>query len=147
MKSPRMDLVEAVAECLRIIATPDFNTDAGQWVTTEPKQVDDEAPGVLAVVFERQSRPTDPAIRRTHRNTTIAVILKLPHDQDEAQATLDLAIADVELAMENRQNKFPVGTSFPEYIEMLPIPAEKGMGWIGALLRYESNVPAVRRTP
>ncbi len=145
--SARMQLVEAMAVCLQSISTPGYNTNAGAWVTTEPGQVEDEAPGVVAVVFERQSRPTDPAVQRTHRLTTVAVVVKLPHDQDQAQATLDLAIEDVERALDNRQTQYPQGISHPRWLETLPIPAEKGMGWIGALLRYEAHVPAPRRNP
>jgi hypothetical protein len=146
--SPTKELVEAVAAVLQgIAAGPVYNTNAGAWVTTEPEQVQDEAPGVVAVVFERKSRATDPAVKRTHQLVTVAIVLKLPHEQDEAQVTLDDAIEDIERAMDNNLAAYPKRISHPTWLETLPIPADKGMGWIGAVLRYESHVPKVRSNP
>ena len=142
----RQELVAAIAGCLGEIKVADgYNTDAGHWVTTEPGQIDDEDPGVLAVVIERQVRSVKPAVSKTHRLTTVALILKVPHAQDAAQTTIDAAIEDVEHAMARRQQRFPAGISYPEYVEMLPIPAAQGMGWVGAVIRYESDVPITPR--
>lgn len=141
-----MALIEAMASCLRDITIANgFNTDAGQWVTTEPAQVDDEAVGVLAVVWERQSKPANPAVQKSHRGTTVAIVGKLPHEQDEKQYTIDLLIDDIERALDGQQQRFPERTSYPQWVETLPIPAEQGMGWVGVLMRYESDVPTSRR--
>lgn len=148
MSSQRMALVAAVAACLRAIDMDDgFNTNAGAWVTTEPHQVEDESAGLITVVWERAGTPTDAAVRKTHRAVTVAIVVMLPHEQDAAQSRLDQIVEDIEEAMEGQQARFPVGIRYPEYVETLPIPAEKGMGWTGVLIRYESNVPKRRRTP
>lgn len=138
----RAVLIATVASCLQDIRTAEgFNTNAGEWVTTEPEQLDESAAGVVAVVWERQRTPTDQAVRRTHRLTDLAVIVKLPHQQDRAQQTLDAVLEDIERAMQGQQQRFPKGISYPSYVETQPIPPKQGMGWIGAVIRYESHVP------
>lgn len=140
--SARMQLVTAIADCLRQIAqTAGYRTDAGQYVTTEPVQVPDEQPAVLAVVIERQQRADQPAIVRTHRLTTVLIVAKVRADADGAQQALDALISDVEQAMAGQHWRFANGTSAPQYLEMQPLGAEAGMGWAGALIRYQSTVP------
>lgn len=140
--SKRADLKAAVIACLARIATVDgYHTSAGSVVTGEPGQIADDATAALAVIIEAQARATEPAVERTHRLTTIAVIAKVPATQVNAQARLDLILDDVERAMADQQFRYPQGISAPKYQSMQPVVAEPGTGWVGAVLRYTSHVP------
>jgi hypothetical protein len=140
--SSRADLKAAVIACLARIATVDgYHTNAGSVVTGEPGQIADDATAALAVVIEAQARATDPAVLRTHRLTTVAVIAKVPAAQANAQDRLELILDDVERAMDGQQARYPKGISTPQYQSMQPVVAEAGTGWVGAVLRYTSHVP------
>lgn len=140
--SSRADLKTAVIACLaRITIAGGYATDAGTVVTGEPGQIAEDATAALAVIVESQSRATDPAVIKTHRLTTVAVIAKVPATLTNAQDRLDLILDDVERAMADQQFRYPVGISFPQYQSMQPVTAEAGMGWVGAVLRYTTHIP------
>ena len=147
MRSARAALKTAVTACLvRILVAGDYHTNAGQYVTDEPGQVDDSAQAVIAVVVEGDVRATEPAVARTHRLTTLAVVVKVPVKLGAAQDALDLVLADIEAAMADQQFRYPVGVTFPQYQSMTPITPEAGMAWIGAVLRYTSHT-AIKPLP
>ena len=145
--SPRETLLAAVVECLTAIAIADgYNTDAGALATTELGQVADDATAALSATLVRQVRATDPGKARTHRLTEIGVVIKVPVSFDNAQERLDLAVSDIERAMEAtpaNQARFPCGYDYPQYAEMRPLNPEQGAaaGWIGALVLYQSHIP------
>ena len=140
--SSRADLKTAVIACLaRITIADGYATDAGTVVTGEPGQIAEDATAALAVIIESQTRATDPAVIKTHRLTTFAVIAKVPAAQSNAQARLDLILDDVERAMADQQFRYPERISFPQYQSMQPVVAEPGQGWVGAVLRYTSHIP------
>lgn len=140
--SARSDLLAAVVDCLEAITIAGgYNTDAGMYITREPGQVAQDAPAAVAVVIDRQTRATDPAVVKTHRLTDVLVIAKVPAAQDQAQAQLDGLLDDIERAMDAKQASFPNRAQYPQYVEMQPIPPEAGEGWTGAVLRYRSHIP------
>ena len=140
--SSRADLKTAVIACLaRITIADGYATDAGTVVTGEPGQIAEDATAALAVIVESQSRATEPAVVRTHRVTTVAVIAKVPAAQGNAQARLDLVLDDVDRAMADQQFRYPERITFPQYQSMQPVIAEPGQGWVGAVLRYTSHTP------
>lgn len=144
MSTKRWQLLEAVQTCLQAIstsATPPYNTSAGEVVTLEPSQIQDDGTIALGVVIESQKKATDPAVVRTHRLTTILIAIRVPTGLDDAQAWLDAAIDDVERAMEDKQTAYPPGVTFPQYDSMQPTLPPKDSNWIGAVLRYTSHVP------
>ncbi|ASK91874.1 MULTISPECIES: Clp protease/crotonase-like domain-containing protein [Xanthomonas] len=142
MASPRETLRAAVRDCLaQITVANGYATDAGLAVTLEPGQVGDETLAVLAPLVTRQERASEQSQARTHRLTTLAVLAKVPADLGEAQARLDDLIADVERAMADKQARYPIGYQFPQYVAMEPAEAKAGMGWVGALITYQSHIP------
>jgi hypothetical protein len=133
-----------MAECLRRINRPNgYQTDAGLAVTLEPGQADDNAAAFIAVVIAAQARASDAAVRATHRLTTVGVVAKVPAQQGDAQAALDAIVDDVERCMRDQQFRFPVGIEFPRYLDMQPIKPDAGMGWIGALVQYQTHIPII----
>lgn len=141
MPSSRQVLLDTVATCLRRISTPDYETNAGAAVTTEPAQVDDDAAAVLGVLITKQERAIEPGLTRTHRLTTFVLLAKLPAALDQAQAQLDAIVGDIERAMADQQFRYPVGIQYPQYVSMEPAKPEAGIGWIGALLTYQTHIP------
>lgn len=142
MASPRRQLLDAVATCLRQIRQGDgYATNAGDVVTLEPGQVEENAEAVLSPVVIKQERPSEPSKVQTHRLTTVAVMAKVPAMLDESQGRLDDIVSDVERAMANKQNQYPPGFEFPRYLAMEPVKPEAGMGWTGALITYQSHIP------
>lgn len=142
MSSPREQLRAAIADCLRrITVAGGYSTDAGLSVTLEPGPVDEEAEAVIAVVVAAQARATEPALLRTHRLTTLGVVAKVPTAQATAQARLDALVDDIERCLLDQQYRFPPGIAFPRYVDMQPIKPEPGMGWIGAVVQYQTHIP------
>lgn len=142
MSTKRKQMLDAVQTCLQAILTADdYHTNAGTTVTLEPHKIQNDASSVIGVLLDEQVRATDAAVRSTHRLTTFIVAIRVPTDLDDAQAMLDLIVDDVERAMSNRQSAYPAGVSFPDYVGMRPIPPPAGAKWIGATIRYQSNVP------
>ncbi|QHG87933.1 hypothetical protein ACCQ13_14680 [Xanthomonas sp. NCPPB 1638] len=142
MASPRETLRTAVGACLqRISIAGGYQTDAGASFTLEPGQVDEDATAVLTVLVAKQERASDAALTRTHRLTTLVVVIKVPAPLDTAQARLDAAVADVEEAMADQQYRYPPRVQCPQYISMEPVKPEAGMSWVGALLTYQSHIP------
>lgn len=140
--SPRQILRTAVRDCLaRIHSDQGYRTDAGAAATLEPGQVSEDAEAVLAVLTVRQERPTEPSQRQTGRLTTVVILAKVPAGLGEAQARLDDIVSDVEQAMADQQFRYPVGYQFPQYVSMEPAEAKAGMGWVGALITYQSHIP------
>ena len=133
-----------MAGCLRRIAKANgYQTDAGLAVTLEPGHIDDSAGAFIAVVIAAQARASDAAVRDTHRLTTVGVVAKVPAQQGNAQAALDAIVDDVERCMRDQQSRFPTGIAFPRYLDMQPIKPEAGMGWIGAVVQYQTHIPII----
>ncbi len=143
MKSPREILREIVANHLREISlTGGYSNDLSNFVTLEPLRVAEQRDEPLvAVLIEKQTEANDLAVFRTHRATQFAVVVKAPATVHNAQEVIDSLVDDVERAFEKRQGSFPVGYLFPKYIEMMPIPPEAAVGWVGAIIRYTTNIP------
>lgn len=140
--SPRRRLLDGFALCLsRITVANGFITDAGLTWTSEPHQVDARANAVLTAVIEKQQRAADPALVRTHRLTTVAVLAKVPAGMEDYQARLDEIVSDIEQAIEGQQKAFPVGVQFPTYVAMEPLSPEAGAGWVGAAVTFHSHIP------
>lgn len=143
MSSPRAALLSAIGECLqRITVANGFNTDAGLSWTSEPGQIDGSGDAVvLTAVIAKQRRAVDPGFARTHRDTDIAVVIKVPAALDAEQSTLDLIVTDVEAALDGQQERFPRGITFPQYQSMEPVKAPAGAGWVGAVVTFQSRIP------
>ncbi|MGV8959205.1 MAG: hypothetical protein ACOH1V_02300 [Stenotrophomonas sp.] len=144
--SPRHRLLQAFALNLQGISiAAGYNTDVGAVVTLEPGQLDpEEVDDGMAVYIERQERATDQAVLRTHRLTTVAVIVKrVAHAA--AETTLDAVVDDIERALLNRQPSWPAGFGQPTYQSMEPLRAPAGAGWVGALVRYTTHIPILTR--
>jgi hypothetical protein len=140
--TPRRLLLRAFEANLAGAQTGDgYRTDIGRVVTLEPGQLDpEEVDDGVAVYIERQVRATDPALLRTHRLTTVAVLVKRKALL-AAEAALDDVVDDIERVLLNRQQSWPKGFSAPAYLEMEPLRAPASADWIGALLRYTSHIP------
>jgi hypothetical protein len=135
-------LRSAVGACLqRISVANGYQTDTGPTFTLEPGQVDEDATAVLTALVTKQERASDAALTRTHRLTTLVIVIKVPAPLDTAQARLDAAVTDVERAMADQQFRYPPRTQFPQYVSMEPVKPEAGMSWVGALLTYQSHIP------
>ncbi|WP_258078206.1 hypothetical protein [Xanthomonas arboricola] len=132
----------AIGACVqRITKANGFSTDVGLALTLEPGQVDADEAAVLTVLVTKQQRASQPALVRTHRLTTVVVVVKVPAALDAAQAALDAAISDVEAAMADQQQRYPVGIEFPQYLSMEPVKPDAGAGWVGAVVSYQSHIP------
>lgn len=142
MASPRETLRAAVGDCLQRISTDGgYQTNAGAAFTLEPGQVNEDATAVLTALVAKQERASDAALVRTHRLTTLVILIKMPAPLDTAQARLDAAVADVERAMADQQFRYPPRIQVPQYVSMEPVKPEAGMSWVGALLTYQSHIP------
>lgn len=144
--SPRRKLLDAfVLNLQRINGTAPYHTAIGAVATLEPGQLDPErVEDGMAVYIERQERPTDTAVQRTHRQTTVAIVVKR-RGGTTAEDALDLVLEDIERAMEGRPQSWPAGFGQPVYQSMEPLRAPAGADWIGALLRYTTNIPTLNR--
>lgn len=144
--TPRRQLLNAFALNLARIngATP-YRTDAGTAVTLEPGQLDPDAvDDGMAVYIEKQERASDPAVQRTHRLTTVAIVVKRKGGE-AAEASLDAVVDDIERAMESRQTTWPAGFGQPVYQSMEPQYAPAGADWVGAVIRYTTSIPTLKR--
>ncbi len=141
--SPRRLLLDAMGACLQRIAIANgFATDAGLSYTDEPGQIDGAGDAVvLTAVIAKQLRAADPAFARTHRDTDLAVLIKVPAALDAEQSTLDLIVTDVEAALDGQQARFPRGIAYPQYQSMEPVKAPAGAGWVGAVVTFQSRIP------
>lgn len=141
--SPRRLLLDAIGACLqRITVANGFNTDAGLSWTSEPGQIDGAGEAVvLTAVIAKQRRAADPAFARTHRDTDVAVVIKVPAALDAEQSALDLIVTDVEAALDGQQARFPRGITYPQYQQMEPVKAPAGAGWVGAVVTFQSRTP------
>ena len=144
--TPRRQLLNAFATLLRGIATSaGYRTNIGAVVTLEPGQLDpSQVDDGLAIYIDAQARATDAAVVRTHRLTTVALVVKRT-TQCAAETTLDDVLDDIERALLNRQPSWPAGFGQPTYQSMEPLRAPAGADWIGAIVRYTSHIPVVTR--
>ncbi|WP_052772737.1 hypothetical protein [Luteimonas sp. FCS-9] len=135
--------MDAFAECLgRIRRADGYHTDAGAWVTTEAGMVPDSQGIVIGLVVGKQERATDRAVVRTHRLTSVGVILKLHADIDDAIEQQDRILSDLDRALDPTQKfRFPRGYQFPEFQTMEPAPVQQGAGWTGVVVVYSSHIP------
>lgn len=141
--SPRRLLLDAFAECLSVISTNDgYRTNVGTDWTLEPRPGDATSTGVFTALIEKQQRAADAALVQTHRLTTVAVIAKLPADTDHLQERLDDLVTDIEMAMSQKQRRFPPGFTYPVYLGMEPLmPESAAAGWVGVSVTYQSHIP------
>lgn len=145
-RTPRRKLLDAIVLNLkRIDGAEPYHTAIGEVATLEPGQLDPEqVEDGLAAYIEKQERAGDPALRRTHRLTTVAIVVKRKGGE-AAEESLDAVLEDIERAMEGRQSTWPAGFGQPVYLSMEPLRAPAGSDWIGALIRYETNIPTFNR--
>ena len=144
--TPRRRLLDAFrTNLLRINGVAPYHTAIGAVATLEPGQLDPEqVDDGMAVYIERQERPADPAVQRTHRQTTVTIVVKR-RGGTRAEEELDLVVEDIERAMEGRQATWPAGFTQPVYQSMEPLRAPAGADWIGALIRYTTSIPTLNR--
>lgn len=144
--TPRRRLLQAFVTNVQAIApSAGYRTNIGAVVTLEPGQLDpDQVDDGLAIYIEKQERATDPAVLRTHRLTTVALVVKRK-TVDTAEASLDDVIDDIERALLNRQPTWPTGFGQPQFQSMEPLRAPAGADWVGAIIRYTSHTPIVTR--
>lgn len=140
--SPRRVLLQAFEANLRLITVAaGHRTDIGGEVTLEPGQLDpDQVDDGLTVFIQRQERATEAAVARTHRLTTVALIVKRKA-YAEAESRLDDVLDDIEDVLSGRATAWPKGYSAPVFMSMEPLRAPAGADWIGAHLIYTSNIP------
>ena len=144
--TPRRKLLDAfVLNLQRINGVAPFHTAIGAVATLEPGQLDPEhVEDGLAVYIDKQERSVDLALQRTHRLTTVAIVVKRKGGET-AEDSLDDVLDDIERAMDGQQKTWPPGFGQPIYQSMEPLRAPAGADWIGALLRYTSNIPKLTR--
>jgi len=144
--SPRRMLLDAfVLNLKQINGAPSYRTDVGAVATLEPGQLDPEqVEDGLAVYIDKQERANDAAVHRTHRLTTVAIVVKRKGGV-AAEDSLDDVLDDIERAMDAKQKTWPMGFTQPIYQSMEPLRAPAGADWIGAVLRYTSNIPKLTR--
>lgn len=143
MTSPRTwSLIQAVETCLQRIKVADgYRTNAGATVSKEPEQTPTSADETLmTIVLDSLSRPEDPAARKVSRYAGVAIYAKVACDLDNAQRVLHDMLEDIDSAMALGIADFPVGITFPQFLDAQAIPAAEGMKWTGAVVRYRSTV-------
>ncbi len=144
--TPRRQLLDAfVLNLQRINGAGLYHTVIGAVVTREPGQLDPErVDDGLAVYIERQERATEAAVQRTHRLTTVSIVVKR-RGGTEAEDELDLVVDDIERALDGQLETWPASFTRPVYQSMEPLRAPAGADWIGALIRYTSHIPKLTR--
>lgn len=144
--SPRRQLLNAfVLNLQRINGIAPYRTAVGTVATLEPGQLDPErVEDGLAVYIDKQERAIDPAVQRTHRLTTVAIVVKR-RGGERPEESLDAVLEDIERAMDGRQTTWPAGFGQPVYQSMEPLRAPAGADWIGALIRYTTSIPTLTR--
>ncbi|WP_153164285.1 hypothetical protein [Stenotrophomonas nematodicola] len=140
--SPRRQLLEGFGANLRAIQKDGgWRTDIGLAVSLEPSQLDPSlVEEGLAIYIQRQERAGSGAVERTHRLTTVGLIVKR-RARAAAEERLDDVLDDIETALTDRQSAWPRGYSAPVFQSMEPLRAPPGEDWVGALLIYTSNIP------
>lgn len=140
--TPRRALLEAFeSNLMRIQRAAGYRTDVGGVVTLEPGQLDPEAvDDGLAIYIDRQERPSEPAVSRTHRLTTVGVIVKRKAF-GTGESLLDVVLDDIERSVLDRQRTWPKGHTAPAYLDMEPLRPPAGADWIGARIRFTSTIP------
>lgn len=139
----RVQLLEAVQACLqRITRADEYHTDIGAAVTLEPAPaVAEDSCEFVAVVWNRQTRASDPALTRTHRLTELQIIAKVPATLQDAQARVDAIADDIERAMAERYADFPQRIQFPVYQSAEPFSGPITASWVGVTFTYTSHIP------
>lgn len=143
MSSPRATWLTAIAACLQRIKKADgYNTDAGAMVTLEPHPVLGEASTAqVGVVWVRQERAQQDAVRRTHRLTTARIVAYLPATYNTRQDVLDDIVTDIEAALADQQFRFPTGYEFPKYQSAEPVVSAPADGWVAAVITVSGHIP------
>jgi len=144
--TPRRKLLDAfVLNLKRIDGTGPYRTTVGTVATLEPGQLDpDRVEDGLAVYIDKQERASDPALQRTHRLTTVGIVVKRKGGK-AAEGSLDAVLDDIERAMDGRQPSWPAGFGQPVYQSMEPRRAPAGADWIGAVIYYTTSIPVLTR--
>lgn len=143
MSSPRATWLGAIAACLQRIKKVDgYLTDAGTVVTLEPHPVLGEATTAeVGVIWTRQERPQQDAVRRTHRLTTARIVAYLPASYAARQDVLDDVVTDIETALADQQFRFPNGYEFPKYQSAEPVVSAPADGWVAAVITVTGHIP------
>jgi len=136
------ELLEAVQESLaQIRRSAGYHTNAGRTVTLEPGQVRDDASEFLAVFIETIAPSEDSAARALRlRACTVAITAKVPAELENAERRLHEIIEDVDRAMTDQQSRYPDYVDFPRFAGAVRIAPADGLKWIGAVIRYTSNI-------
>lgn len=143
VSSPRATWLTAIAACLQRIKKADgYNTDAGLTVTLEPHPVLGEgAAAEVGVIWTRQERPQQDAVRRTHRLTTARIVAYLPASYAARQDVLDDVVTDIEAALADQQFRFPPSYEFPKYQSAEPVVSAPADGWVAAVITVTGHIP------
>lgn len=118
-----------------------YYTDAGGFVTREPKQIPATNSALIAIALDAKQPAVQEGMRRTHRQLVVLVVGKVNVDMKDAQLRIHELMDDIERAVDQKQGLFPAGTQFPVFAEAKPIPPAEGMTWIGAEVRFTTHVP------
>lgn len=140
-ETPRRRLLAAFETALKGITKANgFHHDLAGVITREPSQLDaEDVDAGLAVIWSDQKRAIDAAVVRTHRLTTVTVVVKVKTNDPEA--TIDLLADDIEQALHNRQTVWPAGFKAPEYQSTEPLRAPANSGWAGLAVTYTTHIP------
>lgn len=135
--------MSAIVTCLqRIKQVNGYNTDAGNVVTLEPHPVLGESVSAeIGVVWVRQERAQQDAVRRTHRLTTVRIVAYLPTPYAERQDALDDIVTDIETALSDQQFRFPASYEFPKYQSAEPVVSAPADGWVAAVITVTGHIP------
>ena len=145
MTAPRTwDYLGSFESCLQLIQGAGYRTTAGTKVTREPNQIPDDNGAVIAIAIEKKERASDPALKRTHRLVTVAVLAKVSTTLSDAQECLHDLLDDIEQALDanlqSRLAQFAQGSQFPAFVSAEPVPPPDGAKWVGAVVRYAGHV-------
>jgi hypothetical protein len=137
-----LTLLKAMQVCLQSVQVANgYHTDAGRFVTLEPRQIPESQSALIALAMDSRDRATDNAVSRTHRQVTVMVVAKVAADRSNAQESLHALIDDIEQAFELRHAEFPKGYQYPVFMDAKPVTPAEGMEWVGAQVRFTAVVP------
>lgn len=127
--------------CLkRIRRADDYFTDAGAYVTREPKPITTRDQVAIGIRWEGKRRPDAEAMRKAGGFLNgIRVEVRLSADRDDAEYTLHCIVDDIERALDGQQSAFASTATFPQLESMQVIPKADGFSWVGADLLFTNH--------
>jgi hypothetical protein len=129
-----------VETCLQRIRRADgFFTDAGAYVTREPKPITTRGQIVVGIIWDGKRRAENDAMRRGGFLNGFTIAVRMEAGRDDAQLTLHSIIDDVEKAIDGQRATFNSNTTYPQFESMQVIPQADGQPWIGADLLYTNH--------